>query len=276
LGIPASFPEIMRQETAWLIPIRNLGHVIDAIVGSTRHASAILTATRATRARIPKRYRSQCVSMLENGVDLKVFSAAPWPPAPSKSRPLKMLFVGRLLPSKGIPLVLAALARTRDELPIHLTIAGEGPSESPWKQEVQSLGLQHRVTFCGALSAPEVAAHMRAAHIFCLPSVRESGGAVLLEAMATARPVIAIAYGGPAEVVDDQVGRAIPANGPEAVIDALVQTLRDVFADAEAWRRRGEEGRHRAEQRYAWDTKIEQALRLYRHILTNSQGLEVA
>jgi glycosyltransferase involved in cell wall biosynthesis len=94
--------------------------------------------------------------------------------------------------------------------------------------------------------------------------------------MATARPVIAIAYGGPAELVDDQVGRAIPANGPEAVIDALVQTLRDIFADPETWRRRGEEGRHRAEQRYAWDTKIEQALRLYRHILTNGQGLEVA
>ena len=78
--------------------------------------------------------------------------------------------------------------------------------------------------------------------------------------MAAARPVIAIAYGGPAEVVDDHVGRAILPDGPEAVIEALVQTVREVFADPGTWRRRGEEGRHRAEQRYAWDTKIEQAL----------------
>ena len=85
-----------------------------------------------------------------------------------------------------------------------MTIVGEGPSEAAWRQEVNALGLQDRVTFCGPLSATEVAAQMRAAHIFCLPSVRESGGAVLLEAMAAARPVIAIAYGGPAEVVDDQ------------------------------------------------------------------------
>ena len=276
LGNPPGFPEIMQEESAWLNPIRNIGHLIDAVVGSTRHATVILTATRATRESIPRRYRAQCISMLENGVDLDVFSPSPWPPAPSMTQPLKMLFVGRLLPFKGIPLLLAALARIHAEFPVQLTIVGEGPSETSWRQEVNTLGLHDQVTFRGPLSATEVAAHMRAAHIFCLPSVRESGGAVLLEAMAAARPVIAIAYGGPAEVVDDHVGRAIPPDGPEAVIEALAQTVRDVFADPEAWRRRGEEGSHRAEQRYAWDTKIEQVLRLYRHILGPDTGMELA
>jgi len=50
------------------------------------------------------------------------------------------------------------------------------------------------------------AAEMARCHVFCLPSVRESGGAVLLEAMACARPVIAVGFGGPAEIVDDAVG----------------------------------------------------------------------
>jgi glycosyltransferase involved in cell wall biosynthesis len=60
------------------------------------------------------------------------------------------------------------------------------------------------------------------------------------------------------------------------VIEALTQTVvRDVFAAPEAWRRRGAEGRRRAEQHYAWDTKIEQALRLYHHILDNGHGVEV-
>jgi glycosyltransferase involved in cell wall biosynthesis len=276
LGTPPAFPEIMQEESAWLNPIRNIGHLIDAVVGSTRHATAILTATRATRASIPRRYRSQCISMLENGVDLNVFSPSPWPPAPSITHPLRILFVGRLLPFKGIPLLLAALARIHDELPVRLTIVGEGPMEAPWKQEAHALGLQDTVTFCGPLPSVEVAAQMRAAHVFCLPSVHESGGAVLLEAMAAARPVIAIAYGGPAEVVDDSIGRAIPPDGPEAVIEALTQSVRDVFADPDAWRRRGEEGRYRAEQRYAWDTKIEQALRLYHHILGDGHGVEVA
>ena len=50
--------------------------------------------------------------------------------------------------------------------------------------------------------------------------------------------------------------------------------LRDVVADAESWQRRGEEGRRRAEQRYAWDAKIEQVLRLYGHILGDRQAVE--
>jgi glycosyltransferase involved in cell wall biosynthesis len=94
--------------------------------------------------------------------------------------------------------------------------------------------------------------------------------------MAAARPVIAIADGGPAEVVDDSVGRAIAPGSPEAVTEALTQTLRDVAADPEAWRRRGEEGRRRAEQRYAWEVRIDAILRLYGQLLQVRQGVGVS
>jgi glycosyltransferase involved in cell wall biosynthesis len=276
--LPA-FPQVTGGKSARLDPVRNIGRlvdtIVDTIVGSTRKATVILTVTRATLTSIPRRYRRLCIPMLENGVDLNVFSAAPWPIGPSKTHALRILFVGRFLPFKGVPLLLEAIARIRDEFPVRLTIVGEGPLEASWKQVTNALGLQDIVTFCGPLSAAEVAAQMRAAHVFCLPSVRESGTAVLLEAMAAARPVIAIAYGGPAEVVDDNVGRAIPPDAPEAMIETLAHTLRDVFADAESWQRRGEEGRRRAEQRYGWDAKIEQVLRLYDHILGDGQAAEM-
>jgi len=213
--------------------------------------------------------------MLENGVDLNLFSPAPWPAGPSKTRALKLLFVGRLLPFKGIPLLLKAITRVRHQFPVQLTIVGEGPAETSWQEETSALGLTDVVTFRGSLSSVQVAAQMREAHVFCLPSVRESGGAVLLEAMAAARPVIAIAYGGPAEVVDDDVGRAIPPDGPKAVIEVLAQTLGDVVANPEAWQRRGQEGRRRAEQNYGWDAKIEAVLRLYQQLYTERRGVEV-
>jgi glycosyltransferase involved in cell wall biosynthesis len=273
LGTPKTFPHIMQAEAARHTPAHNLGRLFDLIVGSTRNAAAILTANRTTRRHIPRRYRLRCIPMLENGVDLNVFSPTPWPAGPSKMHALKILFVGRLLSFKGVPLLLEALTRVRDEFPVQLTIVGEGPLGTSWKEETGARGLDDIVTFCGPLPPPEVAAQMRAAHVFCLPSVRESGGAVLLEAMAAARPVIAIAHGGPAEVVDDSVGRAIPPDGPEAVIEALARTLRDVVADPEAWRRRGEEGRRRAEQRYAWDIKIDAILRLYGQVLDVRQGV---
>ena len=97
--------------------------------------------------------------------------------------------------------------------------------------------MQARDIFAGA---------MRAAHVFCLPSVRESGGAVLLEAMACQRPVIAIAHGGPAELVDSAVGMAIPPDGPQQAAHAMADAFRDILQNPAAWRRRGEEGRRRA------------------------------
>ena len=116
----------------------------------------------------------------------------------------------------------------------------------------------------GALPLVEVAKQMALAHVFCLPSVRESGGGVLLEAMATARPVIALAYGGPAEIIDDEVGRLIPSTGREPVIGEIAKTLADVFDNPGQWRQRGLAGRQRVEQRYAWPVKIDAAITLYR------------
>jgi glycosyltransferase involved in cell wall biosynthesis len=107
---------------------------------------------------------------------------------------------------------------------------------------------------------------MRACHVFCLPSVRESGGAVLLEAMATARPVIALDHGGPAELVDDAVGRAIPLQDLEQVIDALERTLAEITASPADWAERGTRGRARVERRYTWESKIAAAEALYEQL----------
>ena len=266
LGTPAAFRSLLQADSVWLYPIRNLGRVADWMAGSTRHAALILVATRATAASIAPRYRSRCVAMLENGVDLKRFRAAPWPPPPGPGHPLRALFVGRLVPFKALALLLEAIAAIRAAIDVRLSVVGDGPMRAQWEAGARRLGIADRVEFCGALGLDEVAARMTLAHVFCLPSIRESGGAVLLEAMAAARPVIAVNFGGPAEIVDEEVGRLVPADGPQAVIDAVAAALREIVADPEGWRRKGEAGRRRAERCFSWDAKIEQALRLYRDL----------
>ena len=126
LRSPDTFPEIMQAESGWLYPIRRLGQLIDRLQGTTRRARMILTATRSTRAAIPERWRGKCVDMLENGVNLDTFQALPWPPAPSATTPLKILFVGRLLPFKGVAMLLDALTRMPPGQPAHLDIVGNG------------------------------------------------------------------------------------------------------------------------------------------------------
>jgi glycosyltransferase involved in cell wall biosynthesis len=275
LGTPKGFRALLRADSPWLYPIRHLGRIADALIGGTRHAQLILTATEATLAGIPRRYRRRCVRMLENGVEPEIFAPTPWP-APARpatnleaAEPLRLVFVGRLVPFKAVGLLLAALARLKAQVavPVRLRIIGDGPMAAPWQAEVDRLGLQAEVRFVGQLSAPAVAAEMAAAHCFCLPSVRESGGAVLLEAMACARPVIAVGFGGPAEIVDDEVGQRLPATHPEALIAALVAALEDLIRDPEAWRRRGLAGHARVLSRYTWDAKVDRALALYRPLL---------
>ncbi len=262
LRSPSEYPEIMREESGWVYPIRKLGRWVDRLIGSYRNARIILTATLATRAGIPTEFGPKCIDMLENGVDLDVFKPSDWPEPPSQESPLEILFVGRLLPFKGVPMLLEASARL--QFPFRLTIVGTGSEEGPLRTLAESLALKEKVVFMGALPLVEVAKQMALAHVFCLPSVRESGGGVLLEAMATARPVIALAYGGPAEIIDDEVGRLIPSTGREPVIGEIAKTLADVFDNPEQWRQRGLAGRKRVEQRYAWPVKIDAAITLYR------------
>ena len=267
LGVPEGFRRVMRAEAGWLYPVRHLARLVDAVVGSTRRAATILVATQPTLSAVPARYHGRCVSMLENGVELSRFTAAPWRDPPGVGRPLRVLFVGRLIPFKGVNYLLEAVSRVSGEVNVELRVVGDGPMATEWKGLAEGLGLSSKVTFTGNRPLDEVAAEMRECHVFVLPSVRESGGGVLLEAMASARPVVGVAFGGPAEIVDDGVGRSLPADGPEALVQALEKVLRDVAADPEGWRRRGEEGRRRAESRYSWDAKVDEAVRLYDRLL---------
>lgn len=268
LSDPRGFRTIMREESTWLIRSRVLTRLFDAVVGSTRRADRILVASRATEASVGHRYRRNSRRMLENGVDLERFKASAWPEEPTATRPLRVLFTGRLVPVKGVNMLLQAVARVRASgQPIQLDVIGDGPLRSEWSALSIRLGLEHVVRFHGALAQNAVARHMRASHALCLPSVRESGGAVLLEAMACARPVIALDYGGPGEIVDAEVGALLPMMNPAQVIDDLTATLRGICADPAAWRKRGQTGRTRIEQKYSWPAKIDAARALYQEIL---------
>lgn len=265
---PAGFPEIMAQDAGWLVKARRLPALLDAWLGSTRTAAAILTATRAAWRAVPQKYRAKCRPMLENGVDLEEFATSRWPSVPGSESPLEILFVGRLVPFKGVGMLLEAIARlTAAGVACRLTIAGDGPMAQPWQEQAKKLGIAGRVRFLGNREHAEIPRLMAGCHVFCLPSVRESGGAVLIEAMACARPVIALNHGGPAELVDKRVGALLPASDAVAVVSGFVNALRDVVEHPTAWALRGAEGRRRAEQRYGWEAKLAMAEKLYCDVL---------
>lgn len=272
LSDPPGFGQVMRQESTWLVQLRRLGRAWDELTGCLRRASRILVATRSTQQQVPAAHQDRCRPMLENGVDLQRFPAHPWPQPPASGQPLQLLFVGRLIPVKALHLLLQAVAQLcQVGADLRLTVVGDGPLRTDWQALCIQLGLEDVVSFTGAQPLDAVARHMAACHLLCLPSLRESGGAVVLEAMASARPVVAMNFGGPAELVDDSVGRLLALQSPEQVVRDLAAALADVVLHPEAWRERGQEGRRRVEARYGWDAKVRAIDALYDDILLEGQ-----
>jgi len=269
LKSPTTFPEFMKQDSGWLYPIRNLGRIAEFINHGIARSAKVLTATAATVESIPRAYMDKNFHMLENGVDLDQFRPTAWPANPSPENPLQVLFVGRLIPIKGVSMMLDAVKKISITIPVELTLIGDGPERESLEAQSISLAIHRSVHFRGNLKLDEVSAAMRNAHVFCLPSVRESGGAVLLEAMASARPVIAVKHGGPAELVTDEVGHAIEPLGRDYVIDELTSDLQSVVQFPELWKQKGLAGRKKAEKLFSWNAKIDQILLLYRTLISD-------
>lgn len=140
-----------------------------------------------------------------------------------------LLFVGRLAAAKGVPVLIAAMARIRAAHPqAHLTLIGDGPDRARLEEQVRDLNLAGAVRFTGYQNQDEVAAALAQAAIFVLPSFAEGVPVVLMEAMAARRPVVATRIAGIPELVEDGVsGRIVPPGDAVALADAVCAILSD-------------------------------------------------
>jgi len=168
-----------------------------------------------------------------------------------ESRPW-LLTVARLVPHKGIDTALAALTALPPE--VGYLVAGEGPDRLRLEALSRQLGLADRVRFLGAVSDAELPALHRSATIYVGLS-RESGsegegfGLSLVEAQATARPVVASLSGGIPDAVEDGVaGLLVPPEDPAAAAAAIAALLQDPARAAAL----GRAGRVAVETRLNW------------------------
>jgi glycosyltransferase involved in cell wall biosynthesis len=152
----------------------------------------------------------------------------------------------RLVPIKGVSVLLEAFARLGTEFPrARLEVAGTGPEEARLREAAAALGMTERVRFLGWVrDLPAVSA---AWQVFVLPSLEEAFGIAAVEAMHLGLPVVATYAGGLPEVVEDRVtGLLVPPGDPTALAAAIGELLRSA-ADR---RTLGDAGRRRARERF--------------------------
>jgi glycosyltransferase involved in cell wall biosynthesis len=181
--------------------------------------------------------------------------------------PHTLLMVGGMNERKDPLLMLRALAIVRQAVPdVVLRIAGRplaGPFGARVQQTIEALGLAAHVQFLGSLDQPQLAQAYAAAAVTVLSSRQETSPAVLMEAMAARRPVVATDVGGVAEIVADGVSGYVTPPGDIASLAERVQRLLLDPASAAAM---GAAGRSLAEARYRRDLVGHQYLAMLRFI----------
>jgi len=141
-----------------------------------------------------------------------------------------VLFVGDLVPEKGVGELVAAwtaLRRAARE-PVHLVLVGEGSLRAALEEEARALGdrARTRLVVAGPRPHPEVAEHLGACDVLALPSWHEGTPNVVLEALASGRPVVATRVGGiPDAVPEGQAGLLVPPRDPRGLAFALEAAL---------------------------------------------------
>ncbi len=262
------FGEVRRREREGFLCVRSLARLLDPFQRTFASASKILVATEGTREALPSTYRSCAITLSENAVDLAAFT-----PNFIRGGPqLRALYLGRLLPYKGVDTALRALAQVRNTANVTLDIVGDGPDRVRLEALTQSLKLEGRVVFHGAVPVTEVPPRMQACDVYVFPSVRESGGSTVMEAMAAGKPVIVANHGGPAETVTPDSGFALDADSPSALVSALAQTLHSLAHDEERRSLMGRSARRHVEERYTWSKKVACVLRYYDEVRSGSDS----
>lgn len=154
---------------------------------------------------------------------------------------VEVLFIGRLLGWKGEELALRAVAAAKNPL-LHFTIVGNGPNRQRCVRLADELGIAGQVRFLNEVPQKEIWQRFAESDIFLFPSMHDSGGNVVLEAMASGIPVICLNLGGPAEYVDETCGMVCRATDSEQTLARLTLALTRLADDSGLREALGREG----------------------------------
>ena len=140
------------------------------------------------------------------------------------------------------------------------------------EQMTRGLNLEGRIIFRGWVNADQANRYLRQSDVFVMPSLREVGGIVLLEAMAVGLPVIATDWGGPAIHVTDQTGIRIPPTTREGFIQGFADAMLRLARDPDLRKQMGEAGQKRVQTNlYDWAQKTDRLIEIYKETLAASR-----
>jgi glycosyltransferase involved in cell wall biosynthesis len=276
MNYPPGFRKSEGLLQRWLVQAgRAASDALNLLLPGKRDAAVLLVANQRTREALPRGVSGEIIDLVENGVDLTVFAPARTDGDQSRARP-RFAFVGRLVDWKGVDMLLRATARALHDQDLELHVVGDGLMRSQLESLATSLDLNEHVTFHGFIPQQECATLLAGCDALVLPSLFESGGAVVLEAMAIGLPVIATKWGGPADYLDETSGILIEPTGRERFIENLAQAMVRLAGSKELAQQLGKSGRVRVATEFDWEKKIDRILSVYARASRSARSVKEA
>ena len=187
--------------------------------------------------------------------------------------PLRCLFVGKIIAWKGIDLALEALSASGTNATF--TLIGTGNYLASAKRHAAKLGLGNRVVFRGQVTREQVLAAFRDFDVMLFPSIHDTGGFAVIEAMFYGLPVICLDCGGPAVAVRDGCGIRVPVQTRHRVIEELAAAIRFYDQDRQALLTHGNAAHASTLEHFDWDKRGDQINAVYNKIFDRSKASAV-
>jgi glycosyltransferase involved in cell wall biosynthesis len=233
-----------------------------------RRAAAAHVCSESVREVLRAKGFKKPVAIIPFGVDLDAFAPAD-SAAHDRRDPLTIGYFGRMLPGKGLNILAEALAKLSSEQ-WNLLVVGDGPERANFEAVLTQNGLLNRARFTGAVSFEEIPKLYHDIDFLVMPTetterIREQFGRVLVEAMASAVPVIGSTCGAIPEVIGD-AGLVFPERDAEA----LASSMRQLLIDDALRTRLSEQGRARVQQNYSWDVVAAKTHEFFHQVLSGA------
>ncbi len=261
MSLPAAFQYMASKfERILYQAMRVFSSVYNLCIPGKLFAKYLLVANKRTEDALPRFRLGEVIEVVENGV----FSVLDSPKPISQQNIINVLFVGRLVDWKAVDILIDAVGLCKDG--VKLTVLGDGPLRQKLEKHAQNI-VPNKVEFLGLVPHAETNQYYDNADIFVLPSVRECGGAVVLEAMARGLPVIAAAWGGPMDYITAESGYLVEPKSRTYMVEQFSAIIEKLANEPELRYQIGQAAIDRIKKHFLWSAKIEQVINVYNRAL---------
>jgi glycosyltransferase involved in cell wall biosynthesis len=268
---------LQTQRSSSLSPREKLANLLMARLArlegeSARNANLVVTVSNYSAEKAVQLYGvdEAKIRVVPNGVNPDKFKPANGSEDMKRKlgigNKLMVLFVGRLIPRKGLMFLVEAAKRiTHRNADTIFAIVGNGPLRNKLRSQLVKANLSKSFLFFGDVKESMLPAVYNCADVFAFPSIQEGQGIALLEAQASAKPVVAFKVGGVMEAVSDGNTGLLVERGNT---DGLAEAILKILSNPRLRERMGSKGREFVLQNFTWDLCAKTMLRVYNEALS--------